>query len=113
MSSRKMSLSGWRPAVVTGFTSANRDPALGPRLTTSMAAPEGTSSSSTDTSSSGASTIGSIENVMVVCSPASCSKGAPQDEQKFDPSGLRCPQLLQKTSATRSRLPVALGLTLD
>src|SRR6185295_15659352 len=43
-SSRKMSLSGWRPALVTARSRRNRDPALGPRLTTSSAAPSGRAS---------------------------------------------------------------------
>jgi hypothetical protein len=41
MSSRKMSLSGCRPADVTGRSSRNLDPALGPRFTTSSPAPLG------------------------------------------------------------------------
>ena len=40
-SSRKMSLSGCRPADVVGWSSRNREPALGPRLTTSSAEPAG------------------------------------------------------------------------
>jgi len=40
-SSRKMSLSGWRPLVVTSWSSRNRAPALGPRRTTSSAMPGG------------------------------------------------------------------------
>ena len=32
MSSRKMSLSGWRPAVVTGWSSTKRDPGVGAAL---------------------------------------------------------------------------------
>src|SRR4051794_21080394 len=39
-----MSLSGWRPALVTARSRRNRDPALGPRLTTSSAAPSGRAS---------------------------------------------------------------------
>jgi hypothetical protein len=43
-SSRTMSLSACRPADVTGRSSGNRDPALGPRFTTSKAAPLGSPS---------------------------------------------------------------------
>src|SRR6202041_1026052 len=46
MSSRKMPLSGWRPADVTGWSSKNREPALGPRVTMSSAEPLGKSSTS-------------------------------------------------------------------
>src|SRR5690242_14194346 len=44
MSSRTMSLSAWRPTDVTGRSSRNRDPALGPRLTTSSPEPLGSPS---------------------------------------------------------------------
>src|SRR4051794_17856308 len=100
MSSRKMSLSGWRPTVVMGFVRARREPAFGPRVTTSRPAPAGMSSRSNVTSSSGASGGTSMLNVIVVRSPGSCSSGAPHDEQKFAPNALRCPHWLQKTSAT-------------
>src|SRR5664279_3453326 len=40
-SSRKMSLSGWRPADTSSVSSRKRLPALGPRCTTSRALPEG------------------------------------------------------------------------
>src|SRR5918998_3909280 len=43
-SSRKMSLSGWRPALVDARSSRKREPALGPRLTTSRAEPAGSDS---------------------------------------------------------------------
>src|SRR5271156_3712555 len=46
MSSRKMPLSGWRPADVTGWSSKNREPALGPRVTMSSAEPLGNPSTS-------------------------------------------------------------------
>src|SRR5271170_5001835 len=46
MSSRKMLLSGWRPADVTGWSSKNREPALGPRVTMSSAEPLGNPSTS-------------------------------------------------------------------
>src|SRR3954454_23978434 len=77
-----------------------REPALGPRVTTSRPAPAGMSSRSNVTSSSPASGGTSMLNVIVVRSPGSCSRGAPQDEQKFAPNALRCPHWLQKTSAT-------------
>src|SRR3954447_787540 len=85
--------------VVTGFVRLIRDPALGPRVTTSRPAPGGMSSRSKVTSSSPASGGTSMLNVIVVRSPTSCSSGAPHDEQKFAPSALRCPHWLQKTSA--------------
>jgi len=44
--SRKMPLSGWRPADVTGWSSKNREPALGPRVTMSSAEPLGNPSTS-------------------------------------------------------------------
>src|SRR5690606_18350379 len=43
-SSRKMSLSGWRPALVVSRANKNREPAFGPRLTTSRAEPAGNAS---------------------------------------------------------------------
>jgi len=46
-SSRKMSLSGWRPADVRSLSSRNRLPALGPRLTSSNAVPGGNASTAT------------------------------------------------------------------
>ena len=41
--------------------------------------------------------------MVVLLAAARVSSGAPHDEQKFDPSGFRCPQLLQKTSAIGTR----------
>ena len=94
-----MSLSGWRPTVVTGL--GQRKPRAGVR------APG-------DDQQAGArrdvvevegdlvvARLGrhSMLNVIVVRSPGSCSSGAPHDEQKFAPSALRCPHWLQKTSA--------------
>src|SRR5829696_5864393 len=102
-SSRKMSLSGWRPAETSSLSSTKRDPAPGPRFTTSTPAPSGRSSSPTATSSSPPASASTGVRVNVWSSPRT-SSGAPQDEQKLAPGGLRCPQLLQKTSATlRSR----------
>src|SRR5215212_5827219 len=98
-SSRKMSLSGWRPAETSSLSSTKRDPAPGPRLTTSTPVPSGRSSSPTATSSSTPASASTGARVSVCSSPRT-SRGAPHDEQKFAPVGLRCPQLLQKTSAT-------------
>src|SRR3954447_6040257 len=85
--------------VVTGFVRLIRDPALGPRVTTSRPAPGGMSSRSKVTSSSPASGGTSMLKVIVVRSPGSCSSGAPHDEQKFAPSALRCPHWLQNPPA--------------
>src|SRR5829696_5730772 len=102
-SSRKMSLSGWRPAETSSLSSTKREPAPGPRFTTSTPAPSGRSSSPTATSSSPPASASTGVRVNVWSSPRT-SSGAPQDEQKLAPGGFRCPQLLQKTSATlRSR----------
>ena len=83
----------------------NRDPAFWPRLTTSTPRSVGSSVSSTGTSSSAGSSpdspgptgsTGDVGwNVMVVFSGESVSRMAPQDEQKLDPIGFLCPQLLQ------------------
>src|SRR3954453_3306973 len=66
------------------------------------------SSRSKVTSSSPASGGTSMLKVIVVCSPTSCSSGAPHDEQKFAPSALRCPHWLQKTSAIGAAVALAL-----
>src|SRR5579884_2609578 len=97
MSSRKMSLSGCRPTRVSGWSSTNFDPALGPRLTTSIPRPSVMAGIWTLTSSSTASPVPDTgAKVMVVSSPGA-SSGAPHEEQKFDPAGLRCPHWLQNT----------------
>jgi class 3 adenylate cyclase len=67
MSSRRMSLSGWRPADVKSRSSRNRAPALGPRLTISRAEPLGRSSSP-DTAPSSLGGVG-------WCGPARSSGG--------------------------------------
>ena len=101
-----MSLSGWRPAVVTGDVRVNRDPTFWPRLTTRTPRSAGSSVISTSTSTSSVSasadsgeSSGSTGDVgwkvMVVFSGDSVSRMAPHDEQKFDPMGFLCPQLLQ------------------
>src|SRR5918997_5354071 len=54
-SSRKMSLSGCRPALVVSWSSRNRDPAFGPRLTTSSADPPGSASTPATEDSGGLS----------------------------------------------------------
>src|SRR5690606_22205941 len=78
----------------------NRDPAFGPRSTTSAPVPAGISLRSRLTSSSTGSTGSAGWKVTVVGSSRLVSSTAPHDEQKFDPSGFRCPQLLQYTSPT-------------
>ena len=117
MSSRKMSLSGWRPAVVTVLVEGEpAEPALGPRAHHEHADVGGHLVERRRLTSSSTGSAGDDGwNVMVVFSASSVSSTAPHDEQKFDPSGFRCPQLLQKTSATRRSLPsikppVALGV---
>src|ERR1700757_3632723 len=56
-SSRKMSLSGCRPADVTGWSSKNREPAFGPRLTTTTPAPLGKPSTAAARSVSAAADV--------------------------------------------------------
>ena len=96
MSSRKMSLLGWRPARVTSLSRAYFDPALGPRLTTSIAAPS-ERSRETESSSSVSPAPSTGRKVMVVSSLRSGSSNAPHDEQKLASSVLRCPHWLQNT----------------
>src|SRR5215472_14700762 len=103
MSSRKMSLSGCRPARVTSTTRSNRVPALGPRFTTRRPAPLGRSGSVTVSSSSAASPWESTGCSVTVVSAGAPDNTAPHEEQKFAPAGLRCPQLLQNTRSTLVR----------
>src|SRR3954463_12646832 len=93
-----MSLSGWRPADTTMSSSTKRDPAPGPRFTSSTPAPAGMSSTSMATSPEGSATSSAGMSVMVCSSPRT-SRGAPHDEQKLLLPGLRWPHWLQKTSA--------------
>src|SRR6202011_3449582 len=58
-SSRKISAPGCRPAQATGWCSRNREPALGPRLTTTSAEPLGNSSAGEDNTSARAELRGS------------------------------------------------------
>src|SRR3954469_15524713 len=99
MSSRKMSLSGWRPTLVTSPSRTNLEPAFGPRFTTSIPRPSGISSRATLTSAVLGSACDSRgTKVMVVAlSSSPASRAAPHDRQKFDPSGLRWPHWLQNT----------------
>ena len=46
----------------------------------------------------------SVKVIVLGSSSNPRSNGCPQDEQKFEPAKLRCPQLLQKTSANRVHL---------
>src|SRR5579863_2836907 len=103
MSSRKMSLSGWRPARVTGASSTKRAPALGPRFTTSRPAPLGRSGKVMASSSSPASPCASTGCRVTVVSELVVPSTAPHDEQKLAPAGFRCPQLLQNTPSTLPR----------
>src|SRR3954463_3295202 len=102
MSSRKMSLSGWRATLVSAPSSTYREPALGPRLTTSMPSPSGSSSTATWTSAVGSSppVSGVTMVIVVVSSSLDPSRAAPHDRQKFDPGALRCPHWLQNTVIT-------------
>src|SRR5438132_708291 len=104
MSSRKISLLGWRPARVTDASSRNFDPALGPRFTTSIPVPSGSSSRVTVSSSSVISPVLSTAIRRIVVSSPAGSKTAPHEEQKLAPCGLRCPHWWQNTrrKATQS-----------
>ena len=66
-----MSLSGWRPADVVGWSSRKREPAFGPRLTTSNAEPTG-SPSTPDTAVSGARLRGSVQFIEEVGAEDGC-----------------------------------------
>src|SRR5580692_9732425 len=101
-----MSLSGWRPIVVWPGPRVNREPAFGPRLTTRRPAPSGRSPTETVISSSPTSPAASTgARVIVAGSPLPHrSSTDPHDEQKFEPSGLRCPQRLQKIDVTPTPL---------
>src|SRR5437763_7158778 len=89
-----MSLEGLRPQVTTSLSRKNFVPALGPRRTTTMAFPSSSSSMGTENSSSPSPSVSRL-NVTVVSSPWSVRRGAPHVPQKFEPSGLRLPQLRQ------------------
>src|SRR3954447_314950 len=109
-SSRKISLSAWRPAVVTSLSRRNLLPAPGPRWTTSSAEPTG--SASTAAASTGLSwrseEISEVPLMLMVAveSPtptprpvssagASVASFVPHCEQNFAPSGFALPQLVQ------------------
>src|SRR3954447_12706878 len=111
-SSRKISLSAWRPAVVTSLSRRNLLPAPGPRWTTSSAEPTG--SASTAAASTGLSwrseEISEVPLMLMVAveSPtptpapgpvssagASVASFVPHYEQNFAPSGFALPQLVQ------------------
>jgi hypothetical protein len=108
-SSRKMSLSGCRPTVVTSLSSRKRLPAFGPRLTTSSALPVGSDSGATSPSSSTVSSAWSrpLREIVVVWS-AACGGAAvgtviaaPQRAQNRLSSGFCCPHWVQNTLAIR------------
>src|SRR5665213_3191934 len=100
MSSRKMSLSGCRPARVTSDSSAYLIPVFGPRLTTNMPTPRGSSSRPTAVASSTPSLMSSTGRTDMVVSEDETASAEPHDEQKLTPIGFRCPQLWQNTSLT-------------
>src|SRR6478672_1200989 len=101
-----MSLSGWRPAVVTSWSSRKRLPAFGPRLTTSSADPAGSDStapacaSAADSLISGWSPVSSPPTlgITLVDSPTrSWESAEPHCAQKRLPSGFSCPHRVQCT----------------
>jgi hypothetical protein len=100
-----MSLSGCRPAVVTSWSSRNRLPALGPRLTTSRAEPGGSASTAPACSSPGSSPgIPSSKapgwKIDVASGEDGYSdrdSGAPHCAQKRASSGLSWPHRVQNT----------------
>src|SRR4051794_23965531 len=103
-----MSLSGCRPAVVTSLSSRNLLPALGPRLTTSRAVPEGSDSTPTSASSSPPWSSGPsmpLIEIVVVCSAdpvpptAGFASGDPQRAQNLLSSGFCWPHCVQNTLA--------------
>src|SRR5579862_3903137 len=104
MSSRKMSLSGWRPTFVSSPSRTNFEPLFGPRLTTRTPAPSASSPTSRPSSTSPISPVDSSGMNEIVVSVFGAS-AAPHDEQKFTPDGLRWPQLLQNTALTVAVLP--------
>src|SRR5262245_23990365 len=108
MSSRKTSLSGWRPKRVRRSESRTFSPACGPARTTSTPPPGGRSARLTTASSAGLdeSCNGSVGWNVMVDSSRTTSRAAPHDEQKFDFAGLRWPHLLQNTYSTQNPSPV-------
>src|SRR6476620_4660642 len=101
-----MTLSGCRPAVVTSWSSRNRLPALGPRLTTSRADPAGRDStapacaSAADSTISGWSPVSSPPTlgITLVDSPTrSWDRADPHWAQKRLPSGFSWPHRVQCT----------------
>src|SRR5450759_760855 len=98
MSSRNMSLSGCLPTVVTGLASTNRVPALGPLLTTSMAAPALSSSSGTAISSSVSTSASTGLKVIVVSPWGVTARYEPHLQQYTLSSGLFLPQAGQNIS---------------
>src|SRR5580704_81063 len=100
----------------------NREPELGPRVTTRTAPPGatpwrrslGSSRKGSDDPSPGNNTTAGVADVW--CSGASGSmavsrrsRGAPQEEQKLAPTGLRCPQRLQYNASGLEELSVVGG----
>ena len=79
-----------------GSSRAYFEPEFGPRVTTSIPIPGGSSSSSISTSSMLLST-GTVTDIVVWGSPLAMA--TPQDEQNLAPSGFGCPHWGQLTSA--------------
>ena len=93
--------------VVLPAPRANREPAFGPRLTTRSPTPAG-QVADRDRHLLVPHLARGFDRgrVMVVTAgspPDGRSSTEPQDEQKFEPSGLRCPQRLQKIDVTPTR----------
>src|SRR4051812_19612885 len=113
-----MSLSGCRPAVVTSLSSRNRLPALGPRLTTSSAAPLGSASTAAAASpslTSSGSSDSAPRLIVEVCSTGRSgdtgspgrTSAVPQRAQYSASGGFCCPHRVQNTGCRL--LPGALG----
>src|SRR3954452_22875344 len=114
-----MSLSGWRPAVVTSWSSRNRLPAFGPRLTTSSAEPAGRDSTAPAWASAAASAISGASpvstpptfGITLVDSPTrSWERADPHWAQKRLPSGFSWPHRVQCTSVSSGARGPAAGL---
>src|SRR5262245_28378873 len=110
-----MSLSGWRPADTVSVSSRNRDPALGPRCTTSSALPGGRASRAaaswalSSVVSTSPSKVGVSEIVEVVSdSDSGATNRCPHCAQNLAELGFSCPHSVQNgitTSSTAQLLP--------
>src|SRR5579885_125026 len=109
-----MSLSGWRPAVVTSWSSRKRLPAFGPRLTTSSAEPGVNASTapwcaSVEKSVSVSGTEPVVVIVLVTSAPATATgRAAPQLAQNRLPAGFSVPQAVQNTRLAPHRAEIAI-----